>query len=220
MLDLQIINLINYPGRGGEMDDHLLINDLLGSSHVFSLAVTCVEENLWRHAADNQLTLTQMHLLMLVHHPGGSHTIGDVAAFLGISNAAASKAVDKLVRSMLVKRSEGDTDRRAIHLSLTGPGRRILESYEAAAKQKMAEAFGQLCAEDIRPVVQLLDRLSSSMMTGQQLPCVCVQCGIYFRDSCVLRQRYGRRCLYLRGRDRTVARAQEPESFPNGDSPH
>jgi DNA-binding MarR family transcriptional regulator len=203
------------------MDDHdvVLINDLLGSSHVFSLAVARVEENLWRHAAENELTVTQMRLLMLVNHPGSSHTIGDVAAFLGISNAAASKAVDKLVRSMLVKRREGDTDRRAIHLSLTGAGRRILESYDAAAKKKLAEAFGQVCADEIRPVVQLLDRLSFSMMADQQLQGVCVQCGIYFRDQCVLRQRYGRTCLYLRGKERAVSRAQQPESLPNGDSP-
>jgi DNA-binding MarR family transcriptional regulator len=190
--------------------DAALINDLLGSSHVFSLAVACIEEDLWRHAAENQLTVTQMRLLRLVNHPGSSHTIGDVAAFLGISNAAASKAVDKLVRSLLVKRKEGDTDRRAIHLSLTGAGRRILESYDSAAKKKLAEAFGQICAEEIRPVVQLLDRISSSMMADQKEQTVCVQCGIYFRDQCVLRQRFGRKCLYLRGKER-------PDPHPIGD---
>jgi DNA-binding MarR family transcriptional regulator len=193
--------------------DSALINDLLGSSHIFSLAVACVEEDLWRHAAENQLSVTQMRLLRLVNHPGSSHTIGDVAAFLGISNAAASKAVDKLVRSLLVKRREGETDRRAIHLSLTGAGRRILESYDSAAKKKLAEAFGQLCAEEIQPVVQLLDRLSSSIMAGQQEQTLCVQCGIYFRDQCVLRQRFGRKCLYLRGRERS-------DPIPIGDSPH
>ncbi len=198
------------------MDNHdvALINDFLGSSHVFSLAVACIEEQLWRQAAENQLSLTQMRLLRLVNYPGSSHTIGDVAAFLGISNAAASKAVDKLVRSMLVKRREGDTDRRAIHLSLTGAGRRILEAYDAAAGKKLMEAFGQLGAEEIPPVVQLLDRLSSSMMADQSAQGVCAQCGIYFRDRCGLRQQFGRQCLYLRGKERSGPRATEPTASP------
>jgi DNA-binding MarR family transcriptional regulator len=189
--------------------DAVLIGDFLGSTHIFSLAMARVEESLWREAAGNQLTVTQMRLLRLVSHPGSPHTIGDVAAFLGISNAAASKAVDKLVRSMLVRRREGDVDRRAIHLSLTGPGRRILEAYDFATKKKLAEVFSQLGGEDLRSMVRLLDRLSSSMMADQSVLTICAQCGIYFRSECVLRQRVGTKCLYLRDKERSEpARAQ------------
>jgi len=189
-----------------------LINDFLGSTHIFALAVAQVlEEKLWREAAGRQLTLTQMRLLKLVSHPEGAHTIGDVATFLAISNAAASKGVDKLVRLMLIRRREGESDRRAIHLSLTGPGQRLLEAYDAAMQSKLGEIFGQLPIDELQPVVQLLDRLSYSMMNGRLAATeeICVQCGIYFRARCPLRQRLGRKCLYLRGRARSPGESGE-----------
>jgi len=189
-----------------------LINDFLGSTHIFALAVAQVlEEKLWREAAGRQLTLTQMRLLKLVSHPGGVHTIGDVATFLGISNAAASKAVDKLVRLMLIRRREGESDRRAIHLSLTGPGQRVLDAYNAAAQSKLAEVFGQCGIDELQPVVQLLDRLSFNMIDGREAATeeICVQCGIYFREKCLLRQHTGRKCLYLRGRAHLPGESKE-----------
>jgi DNA-binding MarR family transcriptional regulator len=189
-----------------------LINEFLGSAHIFARAVAqVIEDELWSEASGRQLTVTQMRLLKLVSHPGGVHTIGDVATFLGVSNAAASKAVDKLVRLMLIKRREGDSDRRAIHLSLTGPGRRLLDAYTAAAQNKLAEIFGPVAAEELQPVIALLDRLSLSIMDGgrSETEQICVQCGTYFREKCLLRHRSARKCLYLRGRARAAAESDE-----------
>jgi len=192
-----------------------LINDFLGSAHIFALAVArALEEELWREAAGRQLTLTQMRLLKLVSHPEGAHTIGDVATFLAVSNAAASKAVDKLVRLMLIRRREGEPDRRAIHLSLTGPGQRLLSAYDVGLQSKLAEIFGQLGTEELQTVMQLLDRLSCSMISPRATAAeeICVQCGIYFRERCPLRQYAGRKCLYLRGRPRTPGDSEEASS--------
>jgi DNA-binding MarR family transcriptional regulator len=198
-----------------EAREATLINDFLGSTHVFALAVEqVIEEKPWKEAAGRQLTFTQMRLLKLVSHPGGVHTIGDVATFLAISNAAASKAVDKLVRLMLIRRREGESDRRAIHLSLTGPGQRLLDAYDAAVRSKLAEIFGQFGVDELQPVVQLLDRLSYNMMNGRPAVTeeICVQCGIYFREKCPLRQRSGRKCLYLRGRARAAGESEQESS--------
>jgi DNA-binding MarR family transcriptional regulator len=200
--------------RMAEGREATLINDFLGSTHIFARAVAqVIEEKLWREAAGRQLTVTQMRLLKLVSHPGGVHTIGDVATFLGVSNAAASKAVDKLVRLILIRRREGESDRRAIHLSLTGPGQRMLDAYNAAAQSKLAEVFGQFGMDELQPVVQLLDRLSFNMMNGRAAATeeICVRCGIYFREKCLLRQRSAKKCLYLRGRMRAAGESEELE---------
>ena len=125
-------------------EDHAtdLIDDFLGSAHVFASALAdVIEEELLREVAENQITVSQLKLLKLVNLTE-AQTIGDVAAFLGVSNAAASKAVDKLVRMMLLRRSEGETDRRAIHLSLTQPSRRLLAAYDAARRHKLQQIFG------------------------------------------------------------------------------
>jgi DNA-binding MarR family transcriptional regulator len=47
-------------------------------------------------------------------------SLGDIAAFLGISNAAASKAVNRLVRRKLLRCREGETDRLSIRLFRAG----------------------------------------------------------------------------------------------------
>jgi DNA-binding MarR family transcriptional regulator len=174
-----------------------LIDDFLGSAHVFASAVAgVIEEELLQEVAQNQITVSQLKLLKLVSMTE-AQTIGDVAAFLGVSNAAASKAVDRLVRMMLLRRSEGETDRRVIHLSLTQPSRRLLAAYDAARKRKLQEVFGEFDAGELQRASALLDRLSACVVDqSAKTEQMCLQCGIYFREKCVLRKLLSRRCLY------------------------
>jgi len=82
----------------GEKNTPELVNDFLGAAHVFAAAANAVlEEDLLRDASYGQLSISQLKLLRLVGL-NGSFTVGDAAAFLKVSKAAASKAVDKLVR--------------------------------------------------------------------------------------------------------------------------
>lgn len=180
-----------------------LINDFLGSAHVFASALSdVVEKRLLREVASNQLTISQFKLLKLVAQTE-AQTIGDVAAFLGVSNAAASKAVDKLVRRKLLLRTEGVADRRAIQLSLTPASRRLLEAYEATKNRKLERIFQQFSAADLRRTTQLLDRLSAGLVDhGANPDELCLQCGIYFREKCLVRQLVRRNCFYHRHKNR------------------
>jgi DNA-binding MarR family transcriptional regulator len=174
-----------------------VINEVLGSVQVFSWAVRNVlEEKLLRETARGRLTFSRLKLLKLVAFTD-SHTIGDVAAFLGVSNTAASKAVDKLVRRRLLRRTEGHTDRRASELSLTGEGRRLLSAYEAARDQKLAEIFSACVPEQLCGTVATLDHLSANIVDHTANPQeLCFQCGIYFREKCLLRELVRRTCFY------------------------
>ncbi len=194
-----------------------VIRAFLGSAHIFANAVSqIIEEKVWREAAGNQLTVSQLKLLKLVAL-SGEHKIGDVAAFLGISNAAASKAVDKLVRRMFLRRSEGEADRRAIHLSVTGPGRRLLEAHESATREKLAEILGEMPPDALSDLTRLLDRVSALIIAySAKSEDVCVQCGIYFRERCLLGQEMSRQCLYMRQKDGERKGAGEPRVRPAG----
>ena len=117
------------------------IDDFLGSAHVFASAVhDVVEQRLLEQVAGGQITVSQVKLLKLVAMTD-SYTLGDVAAFLDVSNAAASKAVDRLVRRNLLRRSEDQKDRRIMHLPLTPTGQRLLTAYETARRQQAREHF-------------------------------------------------------------------------------
>ena len=176
-----------------------LICEFLGCAQVFAFIMRqVIEEELWKQASGGTLSVSQLKLLKLVGR-SGSHTITDVGAFLGVSNAAASKAVDKLVRRMLIRRAEGETDRRAAHLSLTGASHRLLESYDQILQAKLAEVFVDLPASELQRVVSILDRLSVQIIDkGALADGVCAQCGIYFRNDCLLRSELDRKCLFQR----------------------
>lgn len=183
-------------------DETSLIIEFLGSAHTFEHAVEqVIEEQLWRKATGNQLSVSQLKLLKLIGLSGAT-TVSDAALFLGISNAAASVAVDKLVRLALIRRGKGSEDRRAIHLSLTELGRRMLDDYDAALQAKLVEVFGRFSPEEFHRAVDFLDVLSTLIVDPRAMrDKICVQCGIYFRQKCSLRQNFGRQCLYLRPRE-------------------
>ena len=175
-------------------------HDFLGSAHVFASAVEdVVEKRLLGEVAGKHLTLSQFRLLMLVALTD-AHTINDVGTFLGVSNAAASKAVDKLVRRKLLQRKEGQPDRREICLSLTASSKRLLAAYQQKKERKLAEIFRGFAGDELKRTSELLDRLSAGLLDHHRHEDVCLQCGFYFRNQCLVRKLLSRDCFYLRNR--------------------
>ena len=128
-----------------------------------------------------------------------------------MTSTAASKAVDKLVRRMLLRRTEGEADRRSSQLSLTTPGRELLAAYYAARSQKLEQIFGECSPEQLRATRDLLDRLSAVIVDHTAEPEeLCLQCGIYFREWCPVREHTRRTCLYQRHKARKGASATPP----------
>jgi len=171
--------------------------DFLGSAHIFASAIREVlEDRLMRRVAGNQLGFSQLKLLIFVAHTD-ARSVGDAAAFLGVSKAAASQAVDRLVRRKWLRRTEGEADRRFAKLSVTDSGRRLLANYQAAKAQKLGKIFRGFSATDLRHTADLLDRVSAQIVNHSAKPEeVCLQCGVYFRERCLLRTLVGRNCFY------------------------
>lgn len=176
-------------------------NDFLGSAHVFAAAVRDVmESRLLRQVCGQQVSQSHLKLLTLVAKTK-THTIGDVAAFLGVTKAAASQAVDKLVRRKWLRRAEDQSDRRSAVLTLTESGQQLLSDYEDARSQKLTKVFRDFSAEELSHVADLLDRVSAQIVNHSAKPEeICLQCGIYFRERCLLRLLMGRTCFYQKHR--------------------
>ena len=191
------------------------INNFLGSTQVFATSVNnVIEERLLRDVGPPQLTFSQFKLLKLVALTD-AQTIGDVAAFLSVSNAAASKAVDKLVRQGLLIRKEAPKDRRAIQLSLTPSSRRVLAAYDTAKERKLASVFSRFPAPDLERTAELLDRLSAGIVNhAARAEEICLQCGIYYRKKCLVRQLARRNCIYHRRRNHLNAPAASRDNGP------
>jgi DNA-binding MarR family transcriptional regulator len=178
----------------------VLNNEFLSSARVFAWSVReILEKAVLREVAGDKLTFPQLKLLYLVAHTDEHTTVGDAAAFLGVSNAAASKAVDKLVRRRLLRRAEIQADRRSSQLSLTEASRKLLEAYEAARDARAAKAFEQFSPGELRRASELLDRLAGAIVNPIADPThVCLQCEIYYRDNCRFGELGRRNCFYQR----------------------
>lgn len=195
-----------------------LIYEFLSSARVFAKAVRDVIEGaVLKEVAGNKLSMPQLKLLFLVAR-ADAVTIGDAAAFLGVSSPAASKTVEKLVRRRLLRRSDIQGDRRSSHLSLTEASRRLLEAYETARSQKAAEIFSQYSPDVLRHTAELLDHLACGISSRQAMNHpgeACMQCEIYYREDCRFGQFGAHRCFYQLHKkeqpDQSAAEANDPE---------
>jgi DNA-binding MarR family transcriptional regulator len=77
--------------------------------------------NFHHYARENGLSMSQVYALFHIHRKGECG-VGDVGDDLGVSNAAASQMLDRLVQQELILRTEDPLDRRAKQLVLTEKG--------------------------------------------------------------------------------------------------
>jgi len=137
-----------------------LIEELAQSA--FDLARAVKHETEQRFHGEKQLTLSRLMALRLLAKTG-PQKVRDVAGFLGVSDAAASKTIETLVDRKLVQRVKSQSDRRTRELSLTRVGRRLLSEYEIARRRVLAESFREYSPEDLHRASEMLDRVSWSI---------------------------------------------------------
>jgi MarR family transcriptional regulator, organic hydroperoxide resistance regulator len=172
-----------------------VIREVMGASHVFCSTVNELLERTLSEATDEPLAMSQVKLLLLIARPEQRFKVTDVAEFLGVTNAAASRAIDRLVQRGLVDRTISLEDRRAVDLSLTEESRTLLDRFTESRNAELLRLVGNYPQEKLLRVASLLDELSvllldiDSAREGR-----CLRCGIHFRTNCVIRDVLGREC--------------------------
>lgn len=84
----------------------------------------------------------------------------DLADQLRISPRSVTEVVDGLTAAELAERVPDPGDRRAITVSTTAAGRRLLRDVEQAARADSADFFGRLTAAERRQLAHILAKLS------------------------------------------------------------
>ena len=79
------------------------------------------------HREAINVTPRQLEVLTFLSHRE-RWSVGEVASVLGVSSAAATKAITRLERKGLVKRFENILDRRGVDVTLTRKGTEVLGS--------------------------------------------------------------------------------------------
>ena len=113
------------------------------------------------------LSFSQINILMRLIH-AGSTGVSEIGEQLGVSNAAASQAVDRLVVMDLIKRTEDPTDRRAKQLALTQKGRTLIESGIAARSRWVEGLTDALTPEQQNMIIAALTLLTAAARATEE----------------------------------------------------
>ncbi len=93
----------------------------------FGIAIRSTSCEFMEFAKKNNLSLVHLRALFIIQNFEGCG-ISDLGNTIGISTAAASQMVDRLVKMNMLKRTENQTDRRIKHIEVTDHGMKILQS--------------------------------------------------------------------------------------------
>ncbi len=133
---------------------------------------------------EHQLSTVQFLALRFI----GLHerpTPGDAAQALGISNAAATKLIDRLVKKGLVSRVEDPTDRRERRLGLTERGVGVFAVISEAGSEQIALTLSRLSHRDRTALRQGLRAfLAATLADPAAVRRVCLHCGREHEPDC------------------------------------
>jgi DNA-binding MarR family transcriptional regulator len=108
----------------------------------------------------NGLSSSQVITLFRLYH-GGPCGVSEIGTQLGVTNAASSQLIDRLVGLGLIERTEDPSDRRAKQLTITSKGKSVLEQGIAARRKWMEALTTQLTPEQRLTVITALTVLTS-----------------------------------------------------------
>ena len=118
----------------------------------------------WRRAADLRLQpfdLTEATWLPLVHIARAPQAPRqkDLAASMSLDGSSVVRLLDNLEAAGLIKRKEGETDRRAKIILLTTRGRAIADRVETVARRIRGDALSGLSDKDIATTIRVLEHV-------------------------------------------------------------
>jgi len=215
MKSRKLLPVVTEEGNGngnGNGKAHGDAFSLIRHAHIFSSAVReTLEIKLLNQIGAAGISLHQFHLLKLITL-NGTHQIGEVADFLGVTPPAATKAIDKLEGMGLVARTPSTNDRRATLLSSSRQGRDLVNRYEVLKQQRLEPVLEEFSVDELSQLVDLLERFSLALIrTEGDSEGLCLRCSAYFDQHCPV-QHLHNGCPYqkiIADKPRGAAKAEE-----------
>jgi DNA-binding MarR family transcriptional regulator len=114
-----------------------------------------------RFMDETGLSFSQISVLMGLMH-GGNRGVSKIGDQLGVTNAAASQAVERLVQLGMIERTEDPEDRRAKRLALTQKGRKLIEMGIEARSKWIEGITDSLTSEQQEMIISALTLITEA----------------------------------------------------------
>lgn len=147
---------------------------------------------------DEDLTQVQLSCIRYAHlHHDPS--VGMIANGLGVSDAAAAKLIDRLVKKGLLIREEDPRDRRVLKIKLTEAGHKMLESVCLMENEYFESILKRMSTKSLQDLEHgIVEFLKVALEKSEQVEDICLKCGWSHELDCV-----GNLCYReLTGRDK------------------
>jgi len=118
--------------------------------------------NFLRYARESGLSMSHLGAIFHVHRIG-SCGVTEIGEHLGVTSAAASQMLDRLVEQGLVVRTEDHEDRRVKRIELTDKGQQVLEAGIQARESWMDSLAGVLDASEKQAIASALKLMIAKM---------------------------------------------------------
>lgn len=136
--------------------------------------------------------LTQVQIYCMYFVSGHDRpSVGTIADGLVISDAAAVKLIDRLVKKDILVREEDRADRRALKIKLTEHGQSLLEKYCSKQTKIFNEIIERMPIEAVSALEKgLTEFLKAALQDAEQIDEICLKCGWQHIPECPGNERY------------------------------
>ena len=107
------------------------------------------------------LSMSQISALFHLYYRG-AHGVSDIGEHLGVTNAASSQLIERLVQQGLLQRTEDAIDRRIKNVALTPQGQALVQESIEARQRWMEQLTNALTPEDQNAIITALTTLTQA----------------------------------------------------------
>lgn len=144
------------PGPGSEHPGAGVVDAVLDASRSL-IAVTTRSLG----TAAEETTIVQYRALQVLASAGPQRMV-DLAAALAVAPSTAGRLCDRLVRKGLIRRHRARADRRAVLVSVTGPGLQVVDQATAQHRALIKDILCQMPAGEQRAVAVALQAFAEA----------------------------------------------------------
>ncbi|GAC1656292.1 MAG: hypothetical protein NVS9B15_17400 [Acidobacteriaceae bacterium] len=116
-----------------------------------------------------EVSLPQIHVLMLLHHQGDT-TLSDLARAFCVSAPSASSLVDRMEEHQLVQRVRDTDDRRIVYVRASERGTRIVEEMMGMQREQIQRMLNAMTDDEMRDLVRGLAAVRRAAERMQHTP--------------------------------------------------
>jgi DNA-binding MarR family transcriptional regulator len=107
------------------------------------------------------ITPTQYNVLRILRGAGGELHPSDIGDRMIDQGTDMTRLIDRMVRDGLVGKRRCDEDRRAVWVTLTGKGRKLVDRMDQPTRAFNRGALGHMKASDLKTLKALLEKLQA-----------------------------------------------------------